>query len=87
MSNAPADQNVQLIVLDRVDCARNMARYYVLAIEPTLFDEISLVREWGRIGKRGGRRIDLYRIRQEAWTALDVWIARKRKRGYSLRFS
>jgi predicted DNA-binding WGR domain protein len=87
MSNAPADQNVQLIVLDRVDCARNMARYYVLAIEPTLFDEISLVREWGRIGKRGGRRIDLHGSRQEARTALDVWLARKRKRGYALRFS
>jgi hypothetical protein len=30
--------------------SRNMARFYVLAIEPTLFDEMALVREWGRIG-------------------------------------
>ena len=85
MNNASPGQNVQLIVLDCVDCARNMARYYVLAIEPTLFDEISLVREWGRIGKRGGRRTDLYQSRQEARIALDVWLARKRKRGYALR--
>ncbi len=37
-----------------------MARFYVLAIEPTLFGETALVREWGRIGSWGRRRLDLY---------------------------
>src|SRR5580692_486189 len=55
MSSSLPVQHVQLVVLDRIDPARNMARYYVLSIEPTLFDDSSLVREWGRIGKPGRR--------------------------------
>ena len=38
---------LQVLVLDRVDRAKNMARYYVLSIEPTLFEEFTLVRRWG----------------------------------------
>ena len=38
------------IVLERVDPARNIARYYVLSIEPTLFAKHTLIRRWGRIG-------------------------------------
>lgn len=34
----------------RVDVARNMARYYSLLLQPTLFGDMSLVRNWGRIG-------------------------------------
>jgi predicted DNA-binding WGR domain protein len=37
-----------------------MARFYVLAIEPTLFGDTAVVREWGRIGSLGRRRLDLY---------------------------
>jgi predicted DNA-binding WGR domain protein len=86
MSHARSAQNVQLVVLDRIDDAQNMARYYVLSIEPTLFDEISLVREWSRIGKSGGRRIELHQSYREARIALNVWLSRKRRRGYELRF-
>jgi hypothetical protein len=38
------------IVLERVDPSRNIARYYVLSIEPTLFVKHTLIRRWGRIG-------------------------------------
>lgn len=38
-------QHVQLLVLERRDPARNMARFYVLTIEPTLFGDVALVRE------------------------------------------
>jgi hypothetical protein len=41
------------IVLERVDPARNIARYYVLSIEPTLFAKHTLIRRWGRIGSLG----------------------------------
>ena len=41
------------IVLERVDPARNIARYYVLSIEPTLFATHTLIRRWGRIGILG----------------------------------
>jgi predicted DNA-binding WGR domain protein len=81
MSSLPA-QNVQLVVLDRIDPARNMGRYYVLSIEPTLFDESSLVREWGRMGKPGRRRIELHRDDNNARIALGAWLARKVRRGY-----
>lgn len=30
----------------------NMARFYAFTIQPTLFGEWALVREWGRIGRR-----------------------------------
>ena len=45
--------NVLVLVLGRVDRTKNMARYYVLSVEPTLFGESSLVRRWGRIGGAG----------------------------------
>ena len=38
MANVSAGDSPSLhIVLERVDPARNIARYYVLSIEPTLF--------------------------------------------------
>lgn len=43
----------------RTDPARNMARFYELSIEQTLFGEVSLTRSWGRIGKRGQSRVPL----------------------------
>ncbi len=36
--------HLQVLVLERVDRARNMARFYVLSIEPTLFEDLALVR-------------------------------------------
>ena len=62
-----------------------MARYYVLAIEPTLFDEVSLTREWGRIGARPRRRVELHAEAEDARVALDKWLRRKRRRGYAAR--
>ena len=76
---------LQMLVLERRDGTRNMARFYVLAIEPTLFGDIALIREWGRIGRAGRRRLDLHENREMATEALDVWLARKRRRGYRLR--
>ena len=37
-----------MLVLERVDRTKNMARYYVLSVEPTLFAKSSLVRRYGR---------------------------------------
>ena len=44
---------LQVLVLERVDRAKNMARFYVLSIEPTLFEDLALVRRWGRDRERG----------------------------------
>jgi predicted DNA-binding WGR domain protein len=76
---------LQVLVLERVDRARNMARYYVLSIEPTLFEEFALVRRWGRIGCAGKTRIDLHASPPVAQIELEKWLARKRRRGYVLR--
>jgi predicted DNA-binding WGR domain protein len=62
-----------------------MARFYVLSIEPTLFGDIALVREWGRIGSSGRRRLDLHSDKTLAGEALDLWLARKTRRGYRMR--
>ena len=74
--------NIQLLVLDRIDGAPNMAHYYVLSVEPTLFGDTAVVREWGRIGTAGRRRIELHAEHTGARTALSVWLKRKLKRGY-----
>ena len=55
---------LNVLVLERVDRTKNMARYYVLSVEPTLFTESSLVRRWGRIGSPGRTQIDLHASRR-----------------------
>ena len=69
-----------MLVLKRVDRTKNMARYYVLSVEPTLFAESSLVRRWGRIGGVGRTRIDLHASQPLAQMALNIWLERKRRR-------
>lgn len=51
MAGEPIEMHFQ-----RKDPALNMARYYSLSLQPTLFGEIALVRMWGRIGTMGQQR-------------------------------
>ncbi|MGB3583804.1 MAG: WGR domain-containing protein [Roseiarcus sp.] len=76
---------LQVLVLERVDRAKNMARFYVLSIEPTLLEDLALVRRWGRIGSAGRQRIDLHTSQPIAQIELKKWLDRKRRRGYLLR--
>ena len=77
---------LQLLMLERVDPALNMHRYYVLSVEPTLFGDVALRREWGRIGSpRGRARLDFHTGPREAGEALQVWLRRKVARGYATR--
>ncbi len=78
------DYKLQMLVLERRDKHCNMARFYVLAIEPTLLGDVALVREWGRIGSLGRRRLDLHADKATAVEALEVWLARKQHRGYQI---
>jgi hypothetical protein len=52
------DQKFNLY-LERIDATRNIARYYALSIEPTLFGDAMLLRRWGRIGAWGQQKIHL----------------------------
>jgi predicted DNA-binding WGR domain protein len=57
MNEQTKDPDVlNVLVLERVDRTKNMARDYVLSVEPTLFAKSSLVRRWGRIGGAGRTR-------------------------------
>ncbi|WP_117196088.1 WGR domain-containing protein [Rhizobium terrae] len=67
----------------RVDPARNMARYYVLAIEPTLFGEAAVVRRWGRIGSRGEEKSEVFATEREAAIHFLAMLRRKRQKGYT----
>jgi predicted DNA-binding WGR domain protein len=79
-----AHDTIHYLVLHRCDPSRNMARYYVLSIEPSLFGDAALIREWGRPGRPGQRRVELYENRSCAMEALETWLQRKRRRGYLL---
>ncbi len=81
MLTAMTQQSFQLYC-QRIDAGKNMARYYALYLQPTLFGEISLVRCRGRIGARGQEKIDFCADEREA-IGLFLRIARrKRSKGY-----
>lgn len=79
------DRNPHAIRLERIDPARNMARYYTLAVEVTLFDDFACTREFGRIGSRGGRiMIGLFASATGAEAELHALLRAKQARGYRL---
>jgi len=56
--------------LEKIDPAQNHWRWYVLSVQPTLFDEWSLIREWGRLGNEGGESdTTFYASRHDALSA------------------
>lgn len=67
----------------RIDGARNIARFYALSIERTLFGEVSLLRAWGRVGTRGQQRIDVCPDEQQALRLFLSLLRQKRQRGYA----
>jgi predicted DNA-binding WGR domain protein len=66
----------------RVDQSKNMARYYALSLQPTLFGETAVVRQWGRIGKRGGEKSEVFATEREAASHLLQLARKKRRKGY-----
>jgi len=71
------------VYLTRIDPDHNMARYYAMSVQGTLFGEWSLVREWGRIGRGGQVRSTPFPTPAEAEAALHRWRDAKAKRGYA----
>jgi predicted DNA-binding WGR domain protein len=69
-------------LLFRVDPELNMARFYKLDVQPTLFGEWAVVREWGRIGRGGTVRSDAYDTIGAAEKARDRQWEIKSRRGY-----
>ncbi len=74
-------QPYQLYV-ERTDKARNMARYYAMAIEPGLFGEICLTRRWGRIGVHGQMKVQHFASERDAVAAFLDLLRQNRNLGY-----
>ncbi len=74
-------QPYQLYV-ERKDPARNMARYYAMEIEQTMFGEACLIRRWGRIGKRGQEKQHIFEREEDAVLLFLDLLKQKRARGY-----
>lgn len=70
------------IVLFRVDPAVNMARFYRIEILPTLFGEVSVLRNWGRIGTLGRMNIETCTTPEEADKTAAETLRQKTRRGY-----
>ncbi|RWB93477.1 MAG: WGR domain-containing protein [Mesorhizobium sp.] len=68
--------------LRRIDPTQNMRRFYVLAIQPTLFGGASVIRNWGRIGTNGQSMVQTFDQSEEADSALVRLERSKRRRGY-----
>jgi predicted DNA-binding WGR domain protein len=68
--------------IERRDPERNMARFYALSIQETLFGQICLVRRWGRIGTRGRTVQHSFDNKDEAVNLFLQLLRAKRLRGY-----
>jgi len=71
-----------MIHLTRTDPTRNMARFYTMALQPTLFGDWALLREWGRIGSAGRLVSDRFASEQEAALAMAEHLEAKLRKGY-----
>jgi predicted DNA-binding WGR domain protein len=70
------------ITLTRIDEAANMHRFYRLSIQPGLFGDVALIREWGRIGSHGQSKTDWFDSEANAKDARFTLHMTKSKRGY-----
>ncbi|MGV1793632.1 WGR domain-containing protein [Rhizobium sp. A37_96] len=73
------------LYVERTDPTKNMARYYAMSIEPTLFGQACLVRRWGRIGAGGQRLVHYFEREEEAVDLFLALLKQKRSRGYRLK--
>ena len=84
----PAWRPIQLplfpeaVSLARIRADRNEFRYYRMEVWPDLFGGALLMRNWGRIGTQGRRRLDSHPDPGAALNALASIVRSKRRRGY-----
>ncbi len=72
--------------LTKIDPSTNQYRYYNLRVDPDLFGQWSLFRQWGRLDTQGGAlRIESFESEEEAMSRLVKITTQKQKRGYQER--
>lgn len=77
------DRSPGAIYLERCEQNLNMARFYAVSVERTLFaGEWILVRRWGRIGTSGMIHEEWFPSLGDALTAQARIASRKIRRGY-----
>jgi len=70
--------------LEHIDPARKRWRWYVLSVQPTLFGDWALIREWGRLGNDGGQSdTAFYPSELDALNACTALKTAKMRRGYA----
>lgn len=75
------------LYVERTDPTRNMARFYAMSIEPTLFGDVCLTRRWGRIGAQGQVMRHSFQREEDAVDVFLDLLRQKRGRGYRPRHS
>ena len=73
------------LYVERVDPDRNMARFYTLAIEPTLFGTPRLLRRWGRIGTSGRTMVHHFEREEDAVALFLDLLRERRAHGYRVK--
>jgi predicted DNA-binding WGR domain protein len=71
------------LYIERKDPTVNMARYYAVSIDITLFGEACLTRRWGRIGSAGQSMTHTFAREEDAVARFLDLVRKKCKRGYS----
>jgi predicted DNA-binding WGR domain protein len=73
------------VYLERHDDNDNMHRFYQMFVTPGLFDDWSLIKEWGRVGSPGTVRKEWFTTEQETELASQKISSKKIKKGYCLK--
>jgi predicted DNA-binding WGR domain protein len=73
------------LYLERHDDNDNMHRFYQMFVTPGLFDDWSLIKEWGRVGSPGTVRKGWFTTEQETELASQKISSKKIKKGYCLK--
>lgn len=60
-----------------------MRRFYLLSLQPTLFDGVAVIRNWGRIGMSGRTMMQTFDDKARAGEAFNRLERTKRRRGYA----
>lgn len=66
----------------RIDPAKNVARFWLAAVTPTLLGGWALLREWGRLGSPGTVSSRSFEREEEARRAERAGIRRRERHGY-----
>ena len=74
------------IRLEKISPSQNQFRFYSLSVVLNLFGEWAVVREWGRIGSRGGQsRTEWHQSQLDALKMAKTIKLNKERRGYVAR--